>query len=229
MPKLEDILPELRDFAIFKGFDVSQILDFCKNAQIVSSLHRDPLFRAGDPAEFFGIVLSGAYKLSRSSPSGDDIIVHFSIRGDVIAGFIMVHPQPVYPVSAIAMGVSRFIKIPRVNYLEIWKKNSDLIFRLQNLLSARMSLLQDQKVMVRAPLSQKVATLLIALSEKNPSRTDLEISLPLTRKEIADTLGASVESVIRIMSEWSKLGIIQTNDQHIRIVKPEKVIEYLQS
>jgi CRP-like cAMP-binding protein len=81
--------------------------------------------------------------------------------------------------------------------------------------------------MLKAPLNQKVASLLINLLEKNPTENGLELPLPITRKEIADTLGATVESVIRIMSEWSKMGIIQTNDQYIRVIKPDKVIEYL--
>ena len=81
--------------------------------------------------------------------------------------------------------------------------------------------------MLKAPLQQKVASLLITLLERNPTGNGLDLPLPLTRKEIADTLGATVESVIRIMSEWSKLGIIQTTDQYIRVVKPEKIIELL--
>ncbi len=54
------------------------------------------------------------------------------------------------------------------------------------------------------------------------------VPLPLTRKEIANTLGASVESVIRVMSEWSKQEIIETTDQQIRILKFEKIISEME-
>lgn len=227
MTNLEAAVPEFMGFDIFAGIPRPQLLELCANGQVVTSNHRDHLIRAGGEAAFFGVVLSGAYKISKPSAAGDDVIVHFSTPGDVIGAFIMAQPRPIYPVSAIAMGPSRFLKLPRENYVQQWKKNPDLIFRVQNLLSVRMGLLQDQKVMAKAPLIYKVAALLIALLEKHPTQEGLVLPLPLTRKEIADTLGASVESVIRVMSEWSKLGIIETNDQLIRVIKPDKVIAYL--
>lgn len=85
----------------------------------------------------------------------------------------------------------------------------------------------DQRALGKASLSQKLAAQLINLLEKNPKENDMELPLPLTRKELADSLGATSESIIRIMSEWSKQGIIQTHDHHIRLLKPEKILEIL--
>jgi CRP-like cAMP-binding protein len=90
-----------------------------------------------------------------------------------------------------------------------------------------MGVLQDQKVLARAPLAQKIAALLTNLLEKNEDENALTLPLPLTRREIADTLGSSVESVIRVMSDWSKQGFIQTTDQNIKVLHPEKIIEIL--
>jgi len=69
----------------------------------------------------------------------------------------------------------------------------------------------------------------LLLFDKNPGLEGQPLPLPLTRKEIANTLGSSVEAVIRIMSEWSKEGIIQTIGKHIQILKPEKMIKILES
>lgn len=227
MNALEASISELCGFSIFEGFAKNQILELCQGGGIVSSSHRDLLFQFGDEAFYFGIVLSGAYKLTKPSPVGEDVIVHFSTPGDVIAAFIMAQPKALYPVSAIAMGPSRFLKIPKDNYLTYWKQKPDLIFRVQNLLSSRMNMLQDQKVMFKSPLSQKVALLLLSLLDKQSSHGNASLKLPMTRKEIADNLGASVESVIRIMSDWSKQGIIQTADQQIQVLKVDKIIEHL--
>lgn len=220
-------VPELLNLEIFKSFSKEKILALCKDGTVVTSDHRQVLYKSGETADFFGIVLGGAYKLSRSSMTGEDVIVHFSIAGDVLAAFIMAQAHPVYPVTATAIGPSRFLKLPRENYLKLWKQDSDLIFKIQNLLSLRMALLQDQKAMSKAPLAQKIASLLLILLERNKSTDDMRLPLPLTRKEIADMLGASVESVIRIMSYWSKHGYIQTNDAYIQIIKLDKIIELI--
>lgn len=227
MTALEGAIAELMAFPLFHDLSRGSILELCRGGEIHTSRHREVLFRFSQEAGWFGIVLSGAYKLSRPSPGGEDTIVHFSTPGDVIAAFIMAQPRPLFPVSAIAMGPSRLLKIPRQAYITSWKQNPDLIFRIQNLLSSRMSLMQDQRVLVRAPLSLKVANLLINLLDKNPRDEGLELPLPLTRKEIADNLGASVEAVIRVMSEWSKQGWIETNDQHIRVLRPDVLLNQL--
>lgn len=227
MTALEAALSELSAFPIFLDLSKELIFELCSGGQIVTSSHRERLFNFGNEASFFGVILSGAYKLSRPMADGTDVIVHFSTPGDVLAAFIMAQPKPVFPVSAVAMGPSRFLKIPKASYLSKWKKSPELIFRVQNLLSSRMSLLQDHKVMAKAPLAQKVAALLISLVEKNPSEEGLVLPLPLTRKEIADNLGASVEAVIRIMSDWSKQGIIHTNEQNIRILRPDYILAIL--
>ncbi|MCB0368426.1 MAG: cyclic nucleotide-binding domain-containing protein, partial [Bdellovibrionales bacterium] len=112
---LEASLSELLGFSIFEGLSKEQILELCQGGQILTSSHRDVLFPFGREAHFFGIVLSGAYKLTKPSPLGEDVIVHFSTPGDVLAAFIMTQPKPRFPVSAISMGPSRFLKIPKEN------------------------------------------------------------------------------------------------------------------
>jgi CRP-like cAMP-binding protein len=221
---IEAALNELAEFSIFQGKSREQILALCEGGQIVACAHRECLFQMGDEATFFGIVLSGAFKLSRPSLEGEDVIMHFPTAGDLVAAFILTQPKPVFPVTATAMGSSRFLKLPKETYLTSWKAHPELIFKVQEMLATRMSILHDQKVLSKAPLSQKVAVLLMTLFKKNPNDLGF-VNPPLTRKEIAESLGSSVESVIRIMSDWSKQGFIRTEDRQIQILRPEKILE----
>lgn len=227
MDALQAALNELQTFPIFAGYSKEELLYLCEGGRIIVTEHRDSLFCAGDSAHSFGVVIYGAYKLCRPSPMGEDVIMHFSTSGDVVAAFIMGQPNPVYPISAISMGTSRYLKIPQQNYLERWAKKPELILRIQSLLYQRMTILQDQKAFTKAPLNQKVAALLMQLLDQNTREQGIFLPLPLTRKEIADSLGASVESVIRVMSDWSKQGYIQTVGQQIEICRPDRLIEIL--
>lgn len=229
MTNLEPVLPELMALPLFAAIPQSKLLELCTGASVQVNRHREVLFSAGDAALNFGVVLNGAYKLCRPSPMGEDVIMHFSTHGDIIAAGVMSKPGAAYPVSAISMGASRFLKIPKAQFLEAWTKDHELMLRVQSYISTRMVALQDQKIMGRAPLNQKIAALLMNLLEKNHGEEALTLPLPLTRKEIADTLGASVESVIRVMSEWSKLGLIQTTDQNIKVLRLAKIIEILKN
>jgi CRP-like cAMP-binding protein len=215
---------ELLNFKIFEGFSSENLSQLCGAGEVIVSKHRQQLYQIGQKANSFGVVLSGAYKLSRPNPNGEDTIVYFSTPGDIIAAFIMPQPDPIYPISVHAMGPSRFLKIPREVFLNNWKLQPDLLFKIQGLLSCRFGNLQAQMTLAKAPLSSKIAFLLMDILKRYDG-DDAVLYLPLTRQEIADSLGASVESVIRIMSDWSKSGIIETHDQKIKVLKLDKIVE----
>ena len=219
-------LKELQNFKVFEGLSIDELSSLCEFGEIIVSKHKQPLFVFGEPADSFGVVLSGAFKLSRPSQRGEDTIVHFSTPGDVIAAFVMSQENPIYPVSSYAMGPSRFLKIPRKTFLHRWKERPDILFKVQSLLSHRIGSLQTQKTLIKAPLASKIAYLLIEILDKYDGEESI-IPLPLTRKEIADSLGASVESVIRIMSDWSKKGLLETHGQQIKVLDLKKIIEEL--
>lgn len=220
---LEASVNELLGFPVFEGKSKDEILQLCSGGQIVATPHRETLFRGGEEAGFFGLVLSGAYKLTRTSPAGEDVIVHFATPGEVVGAFVLTQAKSCFPVTATAMGLTRFLRLPKETYLDCWKSKPEMILKVQSLLASRMNLFQEHKVMAKSPLAQKVAVLLLSLLEKSPQAQGL-IHPPLTRKEIAESLGASVESVIRIMSDWSKKGFLETNDQQIRILDSEKIV-----
>lgn len=226
---LEGAISEVLSFPLFKGLSPDQIRNLIGTGTIHIQKHRDILFHGGSQATHFGIVLSGAYKLSRVTHLGDDAVIHFSSRGDVLAALVMAQENPAYPLTARAMGPSRALMIPRHTYVESWLATPGLVASIQGLLSSRMGRFQSQRVMQRAPLTSKIAALLLQLVSKNEDQEQMVISLPLTRKEIADTLGVAVESVIRIMSDWDKNGIINTTDQEIRLLQPERIIQEMES
>lgn len=224
---INSAINELLGLSIFEGFERDFVEQACAGGTVVFTEHKETLFKFGESAQCFGIVLNGAYKLTRPSKSGEDAIMHFSTVGDVIGAFIMSHKAPCYPVNVIAMGPSRFLKIPREVYIEVWSRQPSIILKIQNILSLRMSQMQHQKSMLKAPLTCKIALLIIDLLHRHEEAEILTLPLPLTRREIADNVGSSVESVIRIMSKWSKEGVLETNDQQIKILNMQKLIELI--
>lgn len=216
---LDPICNEIKNFTFFKDLNKEKILSLCQGGSIIVSKHRDGLFTFGEKAEYFGLVLTGAYRLSRPTPQGAESVLYFSTPGDVIGAFIMNRPDPVYPVSTTAMGTSRFLKIPRSTYISQWMTNASLLGEIQKSLSTRMMHLQAHKSFSGSAIPQRIAMLLLELSgRKNVQPLTLrEVPIPLTRKEISDTLDVTVESVIRVMSQWQKQNVISSTDHIIQI------------
>lgn len=224
IPTIKDI-QKVSALELFQGSSDSEVNASIKGSLIKQLKHRQILYAAGDRAERFCIVIEGALKLVRPTPRGDDVIVHFATPGDVVGGLLMNQNNntSIYPITAKAMGPSVVLCIPRSTYTEHWAPNAKLQMRMQSLLYQRMSRIQDEKTLYRSPLQQRIAALLISLWDKEAESESNLLSIPLTRQEIADTLGVAVESVIRVMSEWNQSGIIKSNEKHLEIVN----LEYL--
>ena len=214
------------------------LFDGCTNAQIESLLtgsqeralqHRETLYRAGDQATTFSIILEGAVKLVKPTRLGNDIIVFFATPGDVVPALIMAQQNSSYPVSAIAMGPTVALIVPRQTYSSVWSAQPGILQKMNGILFSRMSEMHEQKAMTKSHLAPKIARQMISLMERLGGHGETVLPIPLTRQEIADSLGASVESVIRVMSEWSQNGIIRTFDQHIEIIQMDRIVEIMGS
>src|SRR5690606_23419010 len=147
--------------------------------------------------------------------------------GDVIGALVMSQPGAAYPVTVVAMGASSVLTIPQETYAKSWALNPTVQQFISGMLYNRMNLLHDQKALNRASLRQKIASLLVSLIERYSGEEETILPVPLTRQEIADAVGASVESVIRAMSDWSQRGIIQTSDQYIQVLSMGELLEIL--
>lgn len=216
---------QISQLPLFSGRTTQEMQTLLAGGEDFAIKHRQVLFYAGDKAEFFYIIIEGAFKLLRRGSEGSDVIVHFATPGDVVAALVMQAAEAVYPVTCVAMGHAIVLKLPRSTFLKSWAGNPLVQQCLGGNLFARMNHMQIEKAMGKSPLAQKIARQLVSIIERYSGENQTILPIPFTRQEIADSVGASVESVIRIMSDWSRNGIISTSDQLIRIEKMDKILE----
>jgi CRP-like cAMP-binding protein len=212
------------ELPIFKDFSKDQIQDLIRGGIAYTSKHREILFRAGDPATYMSLVLQGAYKLTRIDTNGNESIMYFASPGDAIGALVVPKPNAQFPVTCVSMGASMVLKIPRQTYLESWFSNAPLQQRINGILFQRMSRLHEEKMQQRLPLPIRVSAILVNLLEKYSNGADQIVPVPITRQEIADSAGAAVESVIRLMSEWTSEGLIKTEDRQIEVIQLDRLI-----
>lgn len=216
-------LSGISTLSVFSEMTTSEVEQAIAGASLKDIKHREVVFQIGDDAHYFCVIKSGALKIVRPSPRGDDVIVFIATTGDVVAALVMGAELRKYPTTIQAMGPTQLILIQRATFVNYWTKSSKLQSKLNNLLYKRMTTIQEDKLLFKAPLSTRISAFLIQLLD----RTAIEghkISVPLTRQEVADALGVTVESVIRIMSEWNQNGWIRTNDKHLEILKLDQLV-----
>lgn len=219
------MLPQgmLQGLEFFRGFSLEEIADLTTGAEHLVHKHKDVVFVAGEPAGHFGVVLRGCYKLSRVQKQ--ETLLSFATRNEPVGLLLMPQPHAVYPITAQSLGVSQFLRLPRSTYLDRWLRNPEIVKRSQAAIMSRCFGLHADRGLQHLPLEQRVAGFLLRCLDQYAEENTAALSFPLSRREISEAVGAQVESVIRVMSHWEKVGVISTRAQHIEVLRPEVLAE----
>lgn len=163
MDKLnKEDLHKVSQFSIFKSLCASEFESALQGAAVKNVKHREVIYKLGDSADCFCVILEGAVKLIRPTPKGSDVIMFVASVGDVVGALLMNPNFSVpFPVQVKAIGPTKIICIPRSTYNNFWTKNSNLMTMLNSILFQRMNFIQDEKTMQSAPLKSRISSLLL--------------------------------------------------------------------
>lgn len=222
----ERVLQAIRATPLFRGLSSEDQKRLAALAALRNYDRGDFLWRAGDPAEQLTIVVKGRVKIVTHGDTGDTILELFE-EGEPV-GAIAVYNYIPYPASAVCMEPVVLLTLPRRDYFELLDRNPDfaraIIRELTKLVVAmarRLQELRGQKVDAR------IAQLFLTLAERlgKEVKGGIEIPIQLTRQEIADLVGTTVESSIRVLSRWGRERIVVSGENRFLIPSREKLRE----
>jgi CRP/FNR family transcriptional regulator, nitrogen oxide reductase regulator len=169
------------------------------------------LFWEGDAPDYFYIVQRGRIKILKHSSRGKEIIISFFGVGDMIGEVAMFDDKP-YPATAQATELTEVFCIERQAFLNLVTEFPEITLGIIRTLSGRLRDSQSRlRDLATERVEQRVANILLMLSGK------LGDSLPFTRQEIADMIGSTTETTIRMMSQLKERGIISSMRGQITI------------
>jgi CRP/FNR family nitrogen fixation transcriptional regulator len=174
------------------------------------------IFREGDAAGAYFKVISGVVRTCRFLSGGRRQIDDFHVPGDLF-GFEM---GPVRRHSAEAACRTTAILYRHRSLETLAANNQDIALRLFAQAVRSLSRAQDHAVLLgRCTAIEKVATFLVYWAA-NFHDTD-EIILAITRQDIADYLGLTVETVSRILARMAGNAVIELSTaRRIRLTDP---------
>jgi CRP/FNR family transcriptional regulator, anaerobic regulatory protein len=165
----------------------------------------------GDPGSHFFRVLTGAVRLYKGTADGRRQLIDFLVAGDCFGLF---GSQYTYSVEAITH--TKLIKTARATLAAAVREQPALADRLIELAAAELARAHEQMLLLgRKNAQEKVASLLLELAR----RTDADearptFRLPITRQEMADHLGLTIETVSRTMTRLKEEGFIALPTPH---------------
>lgn len=204
---------------IFSALKESELKNISKLFETVNYKNNETIFVEGDPSDKFYLVAQGSVKILKHTVVGKDIILEIMSPGDIFGGVAVLDKKP-FPASAQAMESTKVIRISRQNLFKIMEEYPILKLEIVKYFSDKLRDAHEMlKNIATERVERRIASLLLKLSEKvGVDDGDYRIiDFPLTRQEISEMVGTTVETCIRTISKLQKNGMIKSSNGKISI------------
>jgi CRP-like cAMP-binding protein len=184
-------------------------------------LRRDQaLFFEGDPAQHCFKVISGAVRSCKLLADGRRHVNQFMLPGD----FVGLESDGTYRFTVEAVNDATLMRYPRRVLDQLVEQQPRLGKRLLGMLCEDLSAAQAQMLLLgRKSAVERLASFLLSMSARNGESDCVE--LPMTRSDIADHLGLTIETVSRIFSQLKGRGVIQLKASSAVVIRRRHELE----
>ena len=176
----------------------------------VVTLRRDEaLFYDGDAAEYYFKVVTGAVRGCKLLADGRRHIGDFYLPGD----FIGLDAEAHYIFTAEAVTDITLVRYQRRSVEALAWQEPGIGRRLLSLACRGLTAAQHQMLLLsRMTADERIASFLLAMAAR--SGDGEHVALPMTRTDIGDHLGLTMETVSRALSQLKSAGIIALKSSH---------------
>ena len=208
------ILESSSIFSSLNNDELSELADFSVER---SFMPNEFIFWDGDAPDWFYIVAEGKVKVLKHSSLGKEFVIAFFGPGEMF-GEVAVFENKPYPASAQAVLETKVVGIKREDFLSFLANRPQVSLRIISVLGGRLRDAQSRlRDIAGERVEQRLASVLLMLSAK------LGPTLPFTRQEIADMVGTTTETAIRVMSHLKDREIIHSVRGKVIILDREKL------
>jgi CRP/FNR family transcriptional regulator len=217
-------LSELQRNALKSILGDESSAQFVRHCRARSVISHQTLFSEGDTIDYVALVISGVVKIMKSLADGRQQLVSLKFPPDFIG-------RPFHAVSHVRAEAASDVELlclPKDRFEKQLRAFPDVEHHLLEHTLVDLDDAQDwMLVLGRKSASERIATLLLMISDRighsacaGPRvNSSAQFHLPLTRSEMAEYLGLTIETVSRHMTLLRSAGLIEIkNSREIKIV-----------
>jgi CRP/FNR family transcriptional regulator len=195
---------------LFRDLTPSQLSD------IVSRFREDTfnqdayIFYENDRAARLWIVRDGQVKIVKYGEGGREAVIEVISPGEVFGGAAMLMPQ--HPATAQALSKLTTLSLSTDQYKLMLQEQPAVAVRVIESLGHRLLSVIGTRMMASERVERRIAHILLKLASKSgvESEAGWQISISLSRQDIADLSDTTIETAIRVMSKFRKAGLVKT-------------------
>jgi CRP-like cAMP-binding protein len=183
------------------------------------------IYREGSYSKGAYILRKGKIKIYQTNKEGKEQIAYIYRKGEIM-GYRPLLCEEVHPVSAATLEDCVISFIPKKLFLHALEESPVLARRLLNNLSHEFTVwINKLSLFAQQPVKERVALSLLIINEKykKESNSTKPVSINLSRDDIANYVGTTTETLVRILRHLKDEYIITTSGRKITILKPKEL------
>jgi CRP/FNR family transcriptional regulator len=218
-------VPVLRSIPLFASLSDDELANLVPMFSQKNIDKDDYVFFEGDPPLWVYIVIEGRIKLLKYSEDGKAVILHLLQPGEMFGGVAAFGRRP-YPSTAQALLPSSILQIPGPDFYQIMGRHPEVSNQVvRELANQLIEAHETMKNLAVERVEQRIAHTVLKLARRNKDDASkrMTIDVPLTRQDIAEMAGTTVETTIRVLSKWRKAGLVGSQNGKVVIYDPERL------
>lgn len=184
----------------------------------------DCIFFEGDTADAYYVVMEGSLKLYKLLADGRRQVIGFLFKGDFV-GLAFSDGQSF---TAEALGYAKLCQMPKEKFELFLAQSQPLSHKLLQLATAGIVSAQEQMLLLgRKTAQERLASFLLWMSVRAGARGEgaSRLVVPMSRTDMGDYLGLTVETVSRTMTKLKSKGVINLSDRGIIEIMDHDMLE----
>jgi CRP/FNR family transcriptional regulator, anaerobic regulatory protein len=213
---------KVRLISVCAALAPDELMELEQLAQQTQFQSRETLFLQGEDADSVYNITQGVARLYKLLPDGRRQIVGFALPGD----FLGLAMRERYGFSADAIEPIVACRFGRTAYSALVDEKPHLLRRLHEFATHELTLAQDQMMLLgRRTAEEKVVSFLLHMRDRwaKLSRPSVTVPLPMSRQDIADFLGLTIETVSRTFTRLAKDKSIVIVPDGVRLMNLERL------
>lgn len=217
----DDHINSLAQVSIFAGLDPDGLRELATAARKRAFRSNEVIFHRDDPGQVLYAIRKGKVKIYITSPDGQEVSLAVFGPGEYFGELALLDGQP-RSASAVAIEPVEAFALQRNDFIHAVMRHPRIAVQVMHVLSRRLrqtdAMIED---LLFLDVHGRVAKKLLELAELHGERTPdgIRINMRLTQGELAAMVGASRESVNKVMGYFTDKHFLTTDKYRVTITR----------
>jgi len=210
----------------FKSFSEEEKSTLFEKKKLITLKKKEVLFEQDTYSRGLYIVKSGRIKVQQLNFDGSNQILFIYNEGDIF-GYRNLITSERNNVSATALEPSEIELVPAETFMHLLKTSNTLNQQLLRAVSDEFTVLTNRiNIFAQRGIKERLSLALLLLNKKytEPHTTEYFSEIMLSRKDLADYVGTSIENIVRTIQYFKQKKLIKTMGKSIVITHPENLL-----